>query len=69
MGFGHQKDVYFLGVDKYVYFFYALDQAVYIPHRYVVYMNYVTNLLSNGDEEINERAHLFSLFGMIVSDL
>jgi hypothetical protein len=40
MGFGHQEDVYFLDAEK----FYALDQLVCIPHRYVVYVNYFTNL-------------------------
>jgi hypothetical protein len=43
MGFGHQEDVYFLGVEKYFYFFYVLDQLVCIPRRYVVYVNYFTN--------------------------
>jgi hypothetical protein len=46
MGFKHQEDVCFLGVEKYFYFFYALDQAVCIPRRYVVYVNYFTDLLS-----------------------
>jgi hypothetical protein len=46
MGFRHQEDVYFLGVEKYFYFFYTLDQAVCIPSRYVVYVNYFSNLLS-----------------------
>jgi hypothetical protein len=46
MGFGHQEDVYFLGVQKHFYFFYALDPAVCIPRRYVVYVNHFTNLLS-----------------------
>jgi hypothetical protein len=31
MGFGHQEDVYFLGVEKYFCFFYALGQPVCIP--------------------------------------
>jgi hypothetical protein len=43
-GFGHQEDVYFLGAEKYFYFFYALDQPVSIPRRYVVYVNHFTNL-------------------------
>jgi hypothetical protein len=46
MGFGHQEDVYFLGVEKYFYFFYALGQPVCIPRRCVVYVNYFTKLLS-----------------------
>jgi hypothetical protein len=46
MGFGHQEDVYFLGVEKYFYFFCALGQPICIPRRYVVYVNYFTNLLS-----------------------
>jgi hypothetical protein len=46
MGFGHQEDVSFLGVEKYLYFLYALDQAVCIPRLYVVYVNHFTNLLS-----------------------
>jgi hypothetical protein len=33
MGFGHQEDVYFLGVQKYFYFNNALEQAVCIPRR------------------------------------
>jgi hypothetical protein len=46
MGFGHQEDVCFLGVEKCFYVFYALDQPVCIPRQYVVYVNYFTNLLS-----------------------
>jgi hypothetical protein len=46
MGFGHQEDVYFLGVEKYFYYYDALEQAVCIPRRYVVYVNHFTNLLS-----------------------
>jgi hypothetical protein len=46
MGFGHQEDVCFLGAEKYFDFFYALEQAVCIPCRYVVYVNYFTSLLS-----------------------
>jgi hypothetical protein len=37
-------DVYFLGVEKYLHFFYALVLPVCIP-RYVVYMNYFTSFL------------------------
>jgi hypothetical protein len=44
MGFEHQEDVYFLGVEKYFYFFYAMGQPICIPRRYVVYVNYFTNL-------------------------
>jgi hypothetical protein len=39
MGFGHQEDVYFLGVEKNFYLFSALDQPVYIRRRYVVHVN------------------------------
>jgi hypothetical protein len=46
MGFGHQEDVYFLGVEKHLYFFYALGQPVCIPRCYVVHVNYFANLLS-----------------------
>jgi hypothetical protein len=46
MGFGQQEDIYFLDVEKYFYFFYALGQPVCIPRRCVVYVNYFTNLLS-----------------------
>jgi hypothetical protein len=46
MGFGHQENVYLLGVEKYYYFFYALGQHVCNPSRYVVYVNYFTDLLS-----------------------
>jgi hypothetical protein len=46
MGFGHQEDVYFLDVEIYFYFFYALGEPVCIPRRCVVYVNYFTNLLS-----------------------
>jgi hypothetical protein len=46
MGLGHQGNVYFLGVEKYFCFFYALGQLVCIPRLYVVYANYLTNLLS-----------------------
>jgi hypothetical protein len=46
MNFGHQEDVYFLGIEKYFYLFYELGQPVCIPRRYVVYLNYFTNLLS-----------------------
>jgi hypothetical protein len=46
MGFGHQVDVCFLGVEKYFYVFYALGQPVCIPRRYVVYVNYFPDLLS-----------------------
>jgi hypothetical protein len=46
IGFGHQEDIYFLGFEKYFCFFYALGQPVCIPRRYVVYVNYFTNLLN-----------------------
>jgi hypothetical protein len=46
MGFGHQEDVYFVGVEKYFYFFYALGQPICIPRCYVVCVYYFTNLLS-----------------------
>jgi hypothetical protein len=46
MGFGHQEDVYFLGIEKYFYFFYALGQLVCIPRRCVVHVNYFSNMLS-----------------------
>jgi hypothetical protein len=46
LGIGHEEDVYFLGVEKYFYFFYVLGQPVCIPRCYVVYLNYFTNLLS-----------------------
>jgi hypothetical protein len=46
MGFGRQQDVHFLGVEKYFYFLYALGQPICFPRRYVVYVNYLTNLLS-----------------------
>jgi hypothetical protein len=44
--FGHQEDVYFLGVEKYFDIFYALGQPVCNPRRYIVYVNCFTNLLS-----------------------
>jgi hypothetical protein len=43
MGFGHEEDVCFLGVDKYVYF-YTLGQPVCIPRCYVVYVDYCASL-------------------------
>jgi hypothetical protein len=46
MCFGHQEVFYFLGVEKYFYFFYALGQPICIPRRYVVYVKYFTKLLS-----------------------
>jgi hypothetical protein len=46
MGFGHQEDDCFLGVEKYFSFFYVLGQPICIPRCYVVYVNYFTNLLS-----------------------
>jgi hypothetical protein len=46
MGFGYQEDVYFLGVEKYFDFFYALGQPVYIPRCYIERMNYFTGSLS-----------------------
>jgi hypothetical protein len=45
MRFGHQEDVYFLGVEKY-FIFYELGQPVCVPRRYVVCVNYFNNLLS-----------------------
>jgi hypothetical protein len=41
MGFGHQEDVCFRGVEKYFYLFYTLGQPICIPRLYV---NYFTNL-------------------------
>jgi hypothetical protein len=46
MGFRHQEDVYFLCVEKYFYIFYELGQSICIPRRFVVYVNYFSNLLT-----------------------
>jgi hypothetical protein len=43
MGFGHQDSIYFLGVEKYLDFFYALSQPVCIPCCYIVCVNYFTS--------------------------
>jgi hypothetical protein len=36
VGFGHQEDVYFLGIENYFDLFYALGQPACIPRRYVL---------------------------------
>jgi hypothetical protein len=42
IGFRNQEDVYFLGVEKYFDFSYALGQPVCIPRCYFVYVNCLT---------------------------
>jgi hypothetical protein len=64
MGFGHQEHVYFLGVEKYFGFLYALCQPVYIQRCYtVLYARIILPVCDYGGEKIHERAHSFSLFG------
>jgi hypothetical protein len=42
MGFGHQEDVYFLGVEEYI--FHTFGQPVFIPRRCVLFVNYFPNI-------------------------
>jgi hypothetical protein len=47
MGFGHQEDVYFLGVEKYFHFFYALGHpTICFTRCYILCGNYFNSPLS-----------------------
>jgi hypothetical protein len=65
--FVHQEDVYFLEVENYFDFYYALGQPVYI-HAAILYALIVLSLSEYCGEDICERAHLFSFLNKTVQN-